>query len=125
MRNRATEKDVRDYLTRRGCRGDIARFDYLDLFAIERPGWIQVFKFCVQAFDNDGDSRRFFGVVRDDQRSSTKIHLAHTEKEQSRVADAWSAGLITSRRRPLGTVQWILLAVFGTFVAIALLGALF
>jgi hypothetical protein len=124
MRYRATEKDVCDYLTLRGYRGDIARFDCVDLFAIERPGWIQVFKFCVQAFDNDGDSHQFFGVVRDDQRSSTKIHLAHTEEEQSRIAEEWSAGLITSRRRPLGTVQWILLAVFGTFVAIAVLGAL-
>jgi hypothetical protein len=54
-----------------------------------------------------------------------QIQPTYTDAEQSRVADTWSDGLIAAHRRPLGTVQWILLAVFGTFVAIVLLGAMF
>jgi hypothetical protein len=102
----------------------MARFEYLDLFAIERPGWIQVFKFCLQVSDLNGAPHRFFGVVRDDERSGMKIHLASTDEEQSRVAVAWSAGLITAQRRPLGAVQWVFMAIFGAAAALALLGAL-
>jgi hypothetical protein len=122
--NRATEKDVRDYLTRHGFQGDTARFDYLDLFAIERPGWVQIFKFRVHVSDNTGERHRFFGVVRDDERSGLKIHFATDGDEQGRVAETWSKGLITGHREPLNAVQWSLIGVFGAGIALALLGAL-
>ena len=40
IRNRGTEKDVRDYLDQQGWEGKFAQFDYLELFAIQRPGWV-------------------------------------------------------------------------------------
>jgi hypothetical protein len=121
--NRVTEQDVRDYLSSQGYDGKSARFDYLDLVAIARPGWIQVFKFCVHVFDDSGARHRFLGVVRDDERSSTKIHLSYTAEQQELVVERWAAGLITAGRKPLERSQKLLMFVFAGVLAIALLGA--
>ncbi len=46
--NKCTEKDLRDYLSQNGYFGRSAKFLKLDLAAIERPGWVQVYKFHVR-----------------------------------------------------------------------------
>jgi hypothetical protein len=123
--NYVVEQDIRDYLTDRGYRGDLTRFEYLKLFSIERPGWIQVFIFCLVVRDDGGNRHRFFGVLRDDERSgSIRIHLAETAEEQFSIADAWSTGIITAPRSPLSRIQWALMGLFGTLIVTALLGAL-
>ena len=123
--NRVAERDIRDYLTDCGYRGKLARFEYLKLFSIKRPGWIQVFTFCLQVHDDGGKQHRFFGVLRDDERSgSIRIHLAETAEEQGSIADTWSTGMITGRRAPISSIQWVLMGLFGILIAMALLGAL-
>ena len=120
--NRVTEKDVRDFLTDRGLSGSTARFDYLKLVAIERPGWIQIFAFRVATCDISGANRTFFGVVRDDERNRTEIRLEDTAEAQEEVIHSWSKNLITLRRKPLNKLQWTLLALFAGVLATALVG---
>ena len=111
IRNRVIEEDVRDYLNQEGyLRGSI-RFAYMELVAIQRPGWAQVFKFCAHAKNDRGDVRKLVGVARDDERSSLQVFIGDGVDDQSRKADEWSEGLITSTRRPLGSAQRFLLGV--------------
>jgi hypothetical protein len=110
-------------LTQQGFCGDSARFDYLELHAIERPGWNQVFTFCVEACNEDGLRARLHGVVRDDERRGMDIYLGTSQRDQSRVAEEWSVGLITCSRKPWNNVTRLLLVVFGVVVALATLGA--
>ena len=108
LRNRSTEKDVRDYLQNNGFQGPSARFDYLELEAIERPGWVQVFKFSVRVLDDEGRSRQRLGVARDDERKGIEVFLTESEDERDRVLAEWSAGLITLRqeRSKLTPCSW-------------------
>lgn len=45
--NRVTEYDIRDWLNRNGFAGSTSRFEELELHALMRPGWLQVFRFSV------------------------------------------------------------------------------
>jgi hypothetical protein len=122
--NRVAEHDIRHYLTAQGYGGRGARFHALDLFAIERPGWVQVFTFSVRAVDHDGRACELWGVLRDDERRGLKIELADTDEERDRIANDWSRGLITARRGARGPLQTVLVAACGLVLAVALLGAL-
>ena len=125
IRNRVTEEDVRDYLSQNGCiRGSI-RLEHMELFAIQRPGWVQVFKFRAQAKTKRGEVCALFGVVRDDQRNSLEVFVGDDIDVQVRMAEKWSEGLITSTRKPLGMMQCILLVVAAIFLVIAFCSALF
>ena len=59
--NRVTEKDVRDHLNRCGYHGNTATILQLELVAIERPGWMQVFSFQRR---RDARARRPAAAVR-------------------------------------------------------------
>ena len=47
--NRVTEKDIRDWLDANGFVGRTAKINDLELHAIERPGWVQVFEFQMRS----------------------------------------------------------------------------
>jgi hypothetical protein len=49
LRNRVTEKDLRVWLDHEGWFGRSAKIDSLELYAIKRPGWEQVFRFEIEA----------------------------------------------------------------------------
>ena len=123
IRNRSSERDVRDYLDSHGYFGNSAKFDYLELHAIERPGWVQVFKFSVRVLDLQEKSCQLYGVVRDDERRGIRFFLAESEGEQSDVASEWSQGLITLCRQPITTIHYFLLALFAAVVFLAVFGA--
>ena len=123
IRNRVTEMDVKEYLSKVGYCSRSARFDYLELVAIERPGWVQLFTFCVWARTSSGPMQRLYGVVRDDERIGIQVHVGETAEEQARVAADWSAGLITAGRKPLSSMHRILLIAFAVITTFALVGA--
>ena len=60
--NKVTEKDIRDHLTANGYYGRSAEIRGLNLVAVQRPGWLQVFSFDLRAKDVDGDWRELFGT---------------------------------------------------------------
>lgn len=98
--NRATEKDIRDWLDRSGYYGNSARFDYVELHAIQRPGWLQIFRFACQAKSADNQCQYLFGVVRDDERyRRNEIEVFATEGQRRVLMDQWSEGLIVRRSR--------------------------
>ena len=85
--NRVTEKDIRDWLDANGHVGRSAKIDDLELHAIERPGWVQVFEFQVRSktlsaqisdqhdkFESESEPvwQDRFGVVLDDERKRTQ-----------------------------------------------------
>ena len=98
--NRSTEKDVRDWLDNNGFAGKTVKLNELELHAIQRPGWIQVFKFglrvkCLplinQGNDPEANDRsswlEMFGVVLDDERErdshlKTQVWLFEDEVER-------------------------------------------
>jgi hypothetical protein len=47
--NRVTEKDIRNWLDENGFFGNSAQLHDLELHALKRPGWLQVFRFDVLA----------------------------------------------------------------------------
>lgn len=122
LRNRVTEEEIRDYLQANGFRGPSARFDYVELIAIERPGWVQVFEFRVRVFDEDENVHHLLGVLRSDERKSMKIFLTESEAEQAKTMEEWSVGLITLQRSSSPYTP-VLLGFFVLLLTLAVLGA--
>lgn len=116
--NRVTERDVREDLTRRGYHGRTAKFEELELAAIERPGWIQVFRFEVHVSDEDDNRHHFYGVVRDDERNQTEIRYFDTPDAQQQHLKSWSGDMILREYRPRTRAEKILLGVFVSLVVI-------
>lgn len=94
--NRVTEKDIRNFLDRNGYFGRSAQFEELELHAIERPGWLQVFRFKVKAkSSSDGALVLLFGAVRDDERFKlNEIRIFENINLRDRTLFQWSEGLM-------------------------------
>ena len=97
--NKVTEKDVREWLTTRGYKGSSAQFDALELYAIQRPGWLQVFRFEANV-RRVSDNRwvRLYGAVRDDERFlHTDIEVFDKLTQRDQQLNDWSKGLVTAQ----------------------------
>lgn len=111
--NRVTEKDVRLWLDRHGYYGRSARFHELELEAIQRPGWIQVFRFHVTAKHQDGEWVDLHGVVRDDERErrldqKTRVAVFDERAERDQLMADWSQNLIRKRTEPVSRMAGLL-----------------
>ena len=118
--NRSTEKDVRDWLDNNGFAGKTVKLNELELHAIQRPGWIQVFKFglrvkCLplinQGSDPEANDRsswlEMFGVVLDDERErdshlKTQVWLFEDEVEREKKLNLVSADFLTCKQGQTG-----------------------
>ena len=110
--NRVTEKDVRDWLDKRGFSGNSVHFKELELHAIRRPGWLQIYRFSIIARLQSGDKTTFFGAVRDDEtcpqtNNRTKIMLFENAQECDNQLATWSEGLIQRRSGSTSSGSWI------------------
>lgn len=123
LRNKGTELDIREQLTKQGFEGKYAKFSYVELAAVQRPGWRQLFRFHVKVTDPHDERKELFGVAMDDERKGIEIVLTESEDEQKQYLDAWSDGMIT-RRRPGSPVGGIMIFVFLVMLLAALIGAL-
>ena len=116
--NRTTESDVRTWLNKNGFVGKSAKFNELELHAIQRPGWVQVFKFCARVkcrpLDNEGREaessdqlgwQEVFGVAFDDERErkrdkKTQVWLFKEPAEQKekldQVFESWKSSRLLS-----------------------------
>ena len=113
--NRVTEKDIRDWLEGNGFVGRTAKIRELELHAIRRPGWVQVFEFdlsarlrpnesettTTQEFDSSSDTDWIerFGVVLDDERNRTQelrtqIWLFENRSDQQNKLEEVSQGML-------------------------------
>lgn len=114
IENRVIEKDLRDYLNEIGYNGRSAHFERLELVGIQRPGWLQLFAFEVQAKrPDDVDSSRLFGVCLDDERSKRfEVHLAANETSRDIQLDAWSENMITLKKKAVETLPMSFVFLF-------------
>lgn len=137
FKNRVTEKDIRTWLDRNGFFGRSAEITDLELHAIKRPGWRQVFRFTAKVKRNTGSEspRRLesresvkevrFGVVLDDQRKrteaqQTQIFIFESIDERDELLDDLSVNMLTCSTGQNGDLI-VLTAVVVTFVVVALL----
>ena len=97
--NKAVEKDIRDWLSQNGYIGNSAKFDELELHAIKRPGWHQVFRFQLSGLTAERQSVQLYGAMQSDERYGQLAIVVHEDLavRDAQLAD-WSDGLITQRR---------------------------
>lgn len=106
--DREMEQSIREHLSREGYYGNTAQLSNIRLVAVQRPGWVQVFRFDararVQSEDQDEGPDEpphyevLFGLLRDDARQSkTRIEVVHSESERKEWFARWSEGLICLR----------------------------
>lgn len=97
--NRVTEKDIRDWLSKYGYKGNSAKFAELELHAIQRPGWLQVFRFQITVLTAEDQSLHLWGAVRADERyGPPQIIVFEDVAARDEQLAEWSLGLITQRR---------------------------
>ena len=111
-KNRTTEKDIRAWLTANGFEGKKAEITGVELYAVGRPGWLQIFSFnvCVR----NGDQRHeHFGVVRDDERlrgkDKTQIELFEDAAGQQAKLAELSQELIVRGGQSGGALAFVFL----------------
>ena len=102
IRNKSAEKDVRDWLSKNEYIGESAKFTELELHAIQRPGWLQVFRFEISVQTSERRTIQLFGAMRSDERfGRPKIVVYESLAERDAHLAEWSEGLITQRRHRL------------------------
>lgn len=95
---------IRAELRRKGYAVHAAQIREVRLAAIERPGWVQIYRFAVETTNNhpekpqEKESIVLLGLSRDDGRKSRIEILLTPDKAvwEARLA-AWSDGLIVRR----------------------------
>ena len=103
------ELAIRRHLSDRGYRGAAAELRSVKLIAIERPGWVQIYRFEAVAIRHPSDSEietstspmtssiLLYGLVRDDGRAHSEVEtFAHPGRRIERFHQ-WSEGMITLR----------------------------
>jgi len=101
------ETEIRRHLNENGYFGRTAKLRAVRLVAVQRPGWIQVFRFEATArvnpgVDDDQDAaaeyHELYGLVRGDQRqkrTTTRVFACETERRS--LFRRWSEDLICLR----------------------------
>lgn len=125
--NKVAEKDLRTWLEANGYFGRSAEVFELELVAIRRPGWEQVFRFRVRAKRRDESGwEELTGLFRDDERKTRfEGRLTASDADYAAAFAEWTEGMIVRQRRTRGATELglILLAVviLGLAAIVALL----
>ncbi|MFH5803186.1 hypothetical protein [Alienimonas sp. DA493] len=102
--NKILEHDLRAWLDEQGHYGRSAEVEELELVAVQRPGWVQVFRFRVRAKNREtGEWDALRGLARDDERAKrradrTAYRLTLDDAAHEAAFAEWSDGLLTLRR---------------------------
>lgn len=109
------EKEIRRHLSDNGYYGGSAKLRAVRLAAVERPGWLQVFRFEAtarvasevrdeSAADGEGAPddppayHDLFGLVRkDDRQNQTEIRVFRSSEQRAELFGRWSDGLLQMR----------------------------
>ena len=116
-KNRTTEKDIRAWLNANGFDGRLAEITDVELHAVQRPGWLQIFRFHLSVRSSDDNDQRnkreYFGVVRDDERirgkDKTQVQLFDSAELQAAELSVLSEELIVRGDRPGGYLAFLFL----------------
>ena len=103
------ERTIRKHLIGRGFYGDTAQFKSCRLVAVQRPGWLQIFSFSVEAkpaIDDEDDSavpnnagkKLLFGLAKQDARyNRCEIQVFEEPNPRNILFEQWSEDLIRLR----------------------------
>ncbi|PAY17295.1 hypothetical protein CKO51_21930 [Rhodopirellula sp. SM50] len=105
--DREMELLIRKHLTQNGYYGGSAKLKNVRLVAVQRPGWLQVFRFeataRLQAEETEGPDpeavyENLYGLVRDDIRHKTNsVRVFQDPSERRELFLRWSEDLIQLR----------------------------
>lgn len=108
--DRELELAIRRHLTDNGHYGGMAKLQNVRLAAVQRPGWLQVYRFDAVARvipalleDDDGPEppavhAQLYGLVREDARHhQTTIRTFDSVQARRELFAQWSAGMIQLR----------------------------
>ncbi|WP_372896524.1 hypothetical protein [Stieleria sp.] len=105
--DREMELEIRKHLTQNGYYGGSAKLKNVRLVAVQRPGWLQVFRFeataRLQAEETEGPDpeavyENLYGLVRDDIRHKTNsVRVFQDPSERRELFLRWSEDLIQLR----------------------------
>ena len=123
--NKVTEAEIRRWLVDQKYGARSATFDEVELVAIQRPGWVQVFRFQLTAKTPDGRKVPLYGALRDDGRVGGKFRVSESREERDNWLGEWSGKLGPSHSPntdpPPRWLVGLLLAGVAAMVALALL----
>lgn len=95
------ERAIRDELVRQGYPRQASQLRDTRLYAIQRPGWVQVWSFRVET-SRGNTVLSLFGAAHDDTRktgpSATDVLISDNYGVVRKQLAAWSDGLIIRRR---------------------------
>jgi len=100
------EQAIRKHLDQHGVYGRTARLENVRLVAVQRPGWLQIYRFeaTARVVQEEGDvpsgqfeERFLYGLVRDDGRASIQVAIFLTPEPRVELFQQWSEGLICLR----------------------------
>ena len=131
IRNRVTERDIRDWLQENGFEGGSAVLESVDLFAIKRPGWKQLFRFKgkIRRIELDPDldevtpKQAVWGIALDDERQPrgqrTLVELFESEEKQQERLDDLSSDMLkatSSEDRAISGKVLLAMMAFGVLL---------
>ncbi|KAA5540238.1 hypothetical protein FYK55_21655 [Roseiconus nitratireducens] len=101
------ELEIRKHLTRNGYYGGTVKLQNVRLVAVQRPGWLQIYRFeavaRLKVEESDGPDPepqydQLYGLVRDDIRHKlTRVRVFHDPAERRELFLRWSEDLIQLR----------------------------
>lgn len=123
--NKVAEKDLRTWLQANGYFGRSAEVRELELVAVRRPGWEQVFRFRVRAKRQDESSwDELSGLFRDDERKSRfEGRLTFSDADYAVAFAEWTEGMIVRERRSRGTIEISLIVLAAVILGLVALVA--
>lgn len=105
--DRDMENAIRAHLTNEGYYGGTAKLKNVRLVAVQRPGWVQVYRFevtarrAVMASEDQPDPMpiddQLFGLVRDDGRKGSTIRTFSDDAQRRELFARWSEGMLRLR----------------------------
>ncbi len=99
--NKVTEKEIRDWVGKHRADIQSIKFFELELHAIQRPGWLQVYRFHIHVKKTEEEQwSHLFGVVRSDERYNRfEIEFFENSNLRDYLMNQWSESMIKRRRR--------------------------
>lgn len=107
--DRDLEVAIRQHLSDRGYRGASAQLKAVKLIAIQRPGWIQIYRFEAVAIEQTVESDSspspqekprsllLYGLVRDDGRAQSEVETFIHPARRIELFHQWAEGMIKLR----------------------------
>jgi hypothetical protein len=119
--NNVTQAEIRRWLVDRDYGAHSAKFDEVELAAIQRPGWVQIFRFQLTARTPDGRKVPLYGVVRDDGRIGAKFRVSESRGERDRWLAEWSGELGPSHSPDTAPPpRWLVVLLLGGIATLVL-----